>query len=951
MSLRVLLALLLVTVSLSCGPGREPLAWPEAGMDTRPWTRWWLHGSSITDQGTTDALEAYAAAGLGGVEITPIYGVYGEEDTFVPYLSPEWMDRLEHILAESRRLGLGVDMATGTGWPFGGPQVTPADESKYVAHRVYTLREGERIVEPIALRQEPFVRAVGTQVYELHGFLGAAGEPTQGSRENPLQRPDARPITIERLVEPIAANEDLQALALDQVRFAKDMPLQALVAYSAGGESLDLTDRVGANGMLDWTAPAGEWTLYAVFQGWHGKNVERAAPGGEGYVIDHFSEPALQHYLARFDDAFAGRDLGGIRAFFNDSYEVDDASGEADWTPAFFAEFAARRGYDLRAHLPALFGNAGEDANARVLSDFRETVSDLLLDRFTKPWRAWAHGRGAIVRNQAHGAPANILDLYAASDIPETEGAELLRIKTASSAAHVSGKRLASAEAATWLNEHFLSSLADVKASVDRYLLGGVNHIVYHGTAYSPLDDPWPGRLFYAAVHFQPVSPLWKDFGTLNQYVTRAQSFLQSGTPDNDALVYYPIYDRFATPGDALLEHFDGGIGPFAGTATARAANELIARGYGFDFISDRQLQGVAAADGALVAGGASYRVLVVPASRYLPLATLETIAGLAEAGGKVVVLGALADDVPGWHDVERRRQDLRERAGRLSLPTGDDLMALLADAGVARETLVDRGLAYVRRANDDGHAYFIVNTSEARFDGPIRLTVPARGVARFDPMTGAIGRLDPMAIRLQLEPGESTIVRTYDHDVDSEPYPVLTVSGDARPIGGTWHVTFGAGGPERPAPHQTPTLGSWTEWGGDAVRSFSGTATYALSFARPQRDADVWVLDLGDVRETAVVRLNGKPLGTLLGPSYRVAIDAGVLEDENRLDVEVSNLMANRIADMDRRGVAWKRFYNVNFPARLGANRNRTGLFDASGWAPLPSGLLGPVTLAPASR
>ena len=93
---------------------------------------------------------------------------------------------------------------------------------------------------------------------------------------------------------------------------------------------------------------------------------------------------------------------------------------------------------------------------------------------------------------------------------------------------------------------------------------------------------------------------------------------------------------------------------------------------------------------------------------------------------------------------------------------------------------------------------------------------------------------------------------------------------------------------------------------------------------------------------------LNGESLGTLLGPAYRVRVPASLLRAENRLEVTVTNLMGNRIADLDRRKVFWKKFYNVNFPSRLRENRGPNGLFDASGWTPQPSGLEGPVTLIP---
>lgn len=153
-------------------------------------------------------------------------------------------------------------------------------------------------------------------------------------------------------------------------------------------------------------------------------------------------------------------------------------------------------------------------------------------------------GKEREARNPSTCSPANVLDLYAASDVPEIEGNDIVNLKSASSAAHVTGKKLVSSETCTWLSEHFESTLGMVKSNVDKFLLAGVNHIFYHGTAYSPQDAMWPGWLFYAAVHFTPANSFWEDFGTINQYVARAQSFLQAGKPSNDILLYFllPIY-------------------------------------------------------------------------------------------------------------------------------------------------------------------------------------------------------------------------------------------------------------------------------------------------------------------------------------------------------------------------------------------------------------------------
>jgi len=955
-------------------PGDLP-PWPAITGESRPWTRWWWMGSSVTNEGLTAAMEAYRQAGLGGLELTPIYGVAGYEDRFMPFLSPAWMALLDHTLKEAARLGLGLDMATGTGWPFGGPWVGAADACKTMAYRTYRINGGERLAERVELGQEPLVRSVGNQVYQLYGgILGVFGERVVGTPQDPQLRLGARQIDISSLVEPIAANKNLQALALDQVRFPKPMALQALMAYSDAGAIVDLTGKVDRQGRLDWLAPPGAWTIYAVFQGWHGKMVERAAPGGEGNVIDHFSAQAIRTYLSRFDRAFAGHDVSGIRAFFNDSYEVDDARGQADWTPRLFEEFAARRGYDLRDHLPALFGKDADDRSSRVLADYRQTVSDLLLETFTTEWRDWAHRRGAIVRNQAHGSPANILDLYGASDIPEMEGTDLLRIKFASSAAHVTGKRLVSSESATWLNDHFLSSLADVRKVVDRYFLGGVNHIVYHGTAYSPQGEPWPGWLFYAAVHFQPTNPFWADFAKLNEYVARVQSFLQAGTSDADVLLYFPIDDFFAERGNSMLVHFDGGGPLIAKSAFGAAADTLQRRGYAFDYVSDRQLQRVAVSGRTLRSGGASYGAVVVPDCRLMPLETFEALANLARGGATVIVVNRLPADVPGLGQIERRREAFRRltsslsfvevtpgvreaRVGQGAFLLGADADAMLARAGLRRESLVDAGLQFVRRVRPDGHDYFIANWTDRPVDAWVPLAKPAAAAAMYDPMSGQRGyarvrrsTAGLAEVRLQLRPGESCIVRTLPA-AGVTAFPYLTATAQPQPLMGTWTVRFVSGGPELPAEARTTELGSWTTLGGEEVKRFSGTATYTISFPRPSEGAAGWILNLGAVRNSASVRLNGHDLGVLMGPDYQVYIDRSLIREANVLEISVSNLMANRIADMDRRGIVWKKFYNVNFPANRAENRSANGLFDASKWSPLDSGLLGPVTLTPVAR
>jgi len=946
MSVRVIvLALLLFSFTLNGQESGQALQWPPVSAETKPWTRWWWPGSIFTEKDMTAALEKYKKAGLGGMELTVLYGVRGQEEKFVNFLSPAWLDNFSYILKECGRLDLGLDLANASSWPFGGPWVTNEDAAKYVTYKTYELTAGESLEEKIEFIQEPFIRWSGTF------------------------RTDIKNIT-----DPVYKNSNLQELSIDQIRFEKTVPLHELIAYSTGGKTLNLTGNVDRSGKLNWVAPEGRWTLYAVFQGWHGKMVERAGPGGEGYVIDHFSGNAIKNYLNRFDEAFRGRDLSNLRGYFNDSYEVDDARGQSCWTPGIFTEFMEKRGYDLREQLPALFQKDNPEKNARILSDYRQTISDLVLEKFTRGWTSWANQQGKVTRNQSHGSPANILDLYAASDIPETEGTDIFRTKFATSAANVSGKKLASAEASTWLGEHFSSTLYDVKQNVDQYFVGGVNQIVYHGTCFSPESEPWPGFQFYAAVEFSPANSFWPDFQILNSYVTRVQSFMQNARPDNDILLYFPIFDRYADYNGNLLEHFDAISPRFKGSHFKNAAETMNREGYAFDYISDAQISGIFVDGSQLYTGSVPYQTLILPNCRYIPVGTFNKIVNLADKGSTIIFYGEMPGDVAGWKDLEDNREMLvflkeqlnfipfgkdsisEAKFGKGRILMGENLGALLRTAGVRREKMTETGISFSRRKVYDGNYYFILNSSDKPFSGWISLASKSRSAAIFDPMTGSAGiakakfSSGTTDVYLRLNPGQSLIIQTCIKRLYGSPVRYYDPSGEPSDLKGKWEISFTEGGPVLPKNQEVTELKSWTQFNDDDFRNFSGTAEYRIRFARPPGKADAWQLNLGKVCESARIFLNGNEISKLIEPGYQTVIEKSMLLPDNSLVIKVTNLSANRVAWLDRNNVHWKKFYNTNFPSRLPQNR-KNGLFDASAWAPRESGLIGPVTITPVNK
>lgn len=937
--MRKLICLSIILVSAFAASAQ--LNWPSVTNVTKPWTRWWWEGSAVNKKDLTWNLEQYQKAGLGGVELTPIYGVYGHEKEFINFLSPQWMQMFTHTLNESKRLGIGVDLANGTGWPFGGPWVKDEDASKTIYYKTYSLKEGEQLKDPIEYKQETWIRTANNKT-----------------------------VAIENILKPVYVNKNLQELALDQIQYPGKLPLQTLIAYSDKNVTINLTDKVDATGKLNWIPQSGtgNWTLYALFQGLHGKMVERAAPGGEGYAIDHFSLTAANNYFKKFDASFTGYDISYLRSFFNDSYEVDDARGQGNWTTNFFTEFQQRKGYDLRNHLPALFGKDEAEKNKRVIYDYRSVIDELLLEHFTMTWKKWAGTKGKMLRNQSHGSPANTLDLYSVVDIPETEGTDILRFKFATSAANVMGKQLVSSESATWLNEHFLSSWGDVKKAIDLYFLGGVNHIFYHGTAYSPKDAPWPGWLFYAAVHFQPNNPQWKDFHVLNEYITRTQSFLQKGKPDNDVLLYYPIVDRYSEPGNALLQHFDGMERNFEKTEFEHVSKWMVEKGYSFDFFSERQLQRFTNRGNNIISSGNAYRTILLPANKLINEQSFQQLLKLAQQGATILVYKNLPQDVPGFGELDARRKSFQElisqlkfsksdnlqkaTVGKGAFMISDDLDVLLLTAKARKESYTEKGLSVLRRKNNEGTVWLINNRTENAFEEWIEINSNAVSFGLFDAMTGNKGLAKwrknakgGVEVLLQLQSFESIIIQSYNVKKSGAVFPYKEAAGQPQEVNGNWTITFLDGGPTIPSSIKTDQLISWTELGGDDVKNFSGTAKYSVEFEKPAGNSSSYLLNLGKVNETAEVFLNGRRIATLIGPVFQCVIPATSFQQMNKLEVIVANLMANRISYMDRNNLPWKIFYNTNMPARRRENA-KNGLFDASAWKPLSSGLLGPVTI-----
>ena len=817
----------------------EAQSWPTITTEARPGTRWWWLGSAVDQENLKWNLSEYGEHGIGAVEITPIYGVQGNQANNITYLSDAWMAILRHTIEQADRNGIEVDMATGTGWPFGGPWV-------------------------------------------------------------PLEESASKMVFVDTLM----SKESADKLAANGVIL-----------------TLPLKDQRNSRFELQKTFPQadGRVRVIALYSKFGIMRVKRAAPGGEGLVIDHFDHKAVANYLHHIEEAFERTKTPYPHTFFNDSYEVADAT----WTPTLFAEFEKRRGYKLEEKLPELLEN-----DPKVLSDYRETLGDLLSENFTEQWTTWAHKHGAITRNQAHGSPANLIDCYAAVDIPEIEGfglsefgikglrtdpgktrkndSDYSMFKYAPSAAHVCGKPYTSSETFTWLTEHFRTSLSQLKPDLDLMFCAGVNHMFFHGTCYSPKDDKWPGWKFYASIDMSPTNSIWRDAPYFMDYVTRCQSFLQMGQPDNDFLVLLPIRDMWKKNINKLLMQFSiHEMGRLAPDFIKTILN-IDRAGFDCDYISERLLMGVTYKDGKLeTAAGTQYKGLIIPGSDNMPEPVKKHIAQLKAQGAHI------------FYQID---------ATTLQKAAKPELMKTKC------------GLKAIRRKNANGYHYFIANLTPKDIHQKVPLSIPFKDAKWFNPLNGDIYNavFDREGLDICLRSGESMILQTFDETLDNNcGVNIANKTIETRTISGPWTLSFTESEPVISKTYQLQQLQTWEELD-KQTKILMGTGVYTTTFKLPKGNykEDKWVIDLGDVRESARVYINGQFIGCAWSVPFVLDCQQTLKAGDNEIRIEVTNLPANRIADLDRRGVKWRKMEEINV---VDINYKKT-TYDQ--WEPVPSGL-----------
>jgi hypothetical protein len=857
--------------------------------DARPMMRWWWFGPAVVKPELEREILAMKSGGIGGFEIQPVYPLALDDQAAgfrnYPYLSQEFLDNVRFAADTARANGIRVDMTLASGWPYGGPQV-PADQAASRLRMVVVdIPSGASSFASPALENGERLIAVFT------------GEGTSKHYD---------PSTLALL-----------STAPENGRMASPLSSASRVALCF------VASRTG-------------------------QQVKRAALGAEGFVLDHFSAAAVDNFLHNVADRLmtAFGDMPPY-AVFSDSLEVYGA----DWTDDLLTEFDRRRGYDLKPYLPQLFlGTSPISGSLR--RDWGVTLTELIEERYLTRVNDWATAHHTQFRSQTYGDPAVSLSSNRLVALPEGEGPQwntFSYTRWATSASHIYGRAVTSAETWTWLHSPaFCANPLDMKVEADRFFLEGVNQLIGHGWPYTPPGVAEPGWAFYAAAVFNDHNPWWEVMPDVTKYLQRMSYLLRQGSPANDVAVLLPDEDVYAefVPGKVSLsddvKHY----------VTPALMQSILRAGYNIDYIDAE----------AIKEKGIHYSVLILPHVTRLSPDLLGTLAAYAKQGGHIIAIGTTPNRGPGFLHEKEVTSEVQRLANALFADHAHTrIVAEDNGAGDAiRKSLVpdmtlssvNDGIGFLHRRLEDADLYFVVNTSNRPVETSARFRTARSAAFSWDPLAGSEEQLPPGAVELNLAPYESRVIVFRDGPpFKAGPKRQEHMLAD---ISDGWTLRFDSGG-------NAKVTDTRTSWASDpATRFYSGKAVYertievdaanlaggvrlSLDFgegtpveADPKIKSGMRALLDGPVREAAVVLVNGQRAGAVWHPPYRLDITSALHPGMNRVEVRVANTAINVLAGRSQPDyrLLWARYGQRFIPQ------------DMENLEPLPSGLLAGVRL-----
>lgn len=568
----------------------------------------------------------------------------------------------------------------------------------------------------------------------------------------------------------------------------------------------DIGGFLDENGVLQWDAPVGRWTVLRMGHTTTEGEVAAAPDSGRGLECDKFRKEAVDlHFTAHLDPLFArlgplvGSSFAGLLI---DSWEA----GKQNWTIGFPEEFRHRRQYDLVPYLPAMTGRiVGSAAESeKFLFDVRRTHAELLAANYYGHFQTRCHEHGLRLAAEPYGdgtfeslQVAEHLDLTAGEFwVRYTYGAKSY-IDLAACVTHALGQKIAGAEAFTGapLTSRWTEYPYALKAEGDWMYSLGVNRLIFHTFVHQLHPTARPGMTMGPfGTHFDRNSTWIEKQSGWTKYLARVQAILQEGRPVTDV---------------CWLKSEE----PTSGVPDVRGGALAVPVGFAADVIGSDTLLGRLRMENGRIAIGdyASYRCMVAPAMRYLSVPVARKLRDLV-AAGMWLAMERQPEGAPGlsgqpradaevrrlshelWGDVDGAAVKQRQfGSGMLlvGLPLREvfDKMKLAPDFEYSAQRQ-DAAIHFAHRRIDGAEVYFVANQLRRRERLVCTFRVDGLRPELWDPEHGQIqfaaiyerlpGR---MKVAFELQPSGSVFVVFRSPCGDAKP---LSVSRAGIPLSST---------------------------------------------------------------------------------------------------------------------------------------------------------------------
>lgn len=914
---RLLLFLFIMVFAVSCGTGislneaAENFKEPDDRYGVNCWW-WWLNGN-VTEQAIVSDLREMKEKGFCGAMIFDAGGQDQRGNKNVPagpmFGSTEWRRMFTTALDEAEKLGLEIGFNIMSGWNLGGPCITAEHAAKRITFSDTIINGGReyslQLSQPDSLLG--FYKDIAVLAFKVDGaeisdkpiyFL----ENKLCARELGMSAPDCRYL-------------------LDNSKKSADGGKGKTPYIICRDSILDISDKIDHEGVLRWNIPEGRWTIMRIGYTCTGARVSTSSDTWKGFVIDYLSSRALDFYLKTVINPIletAGHHVGTTLKYLEtDSWEC----GGMNWTEDFPSEFMRLNGYDIKTFLPVVGGYIIDnmDITHAFLADFRKSIGSCIARNHYGHLADYAHSHDMGVQPESggpHGGPIDGIKNFSYSDIVmgefwapsphRTTPESKFFIKQASSAAHIYGKKIIGAESFTTIGPHWNDEIwHDQKGAFDHEICAGLNRVYFHTFTCSPGKMGIPGQEYFAGTHINPRITWWNEGNGFIGYMKRIQFLAQEAAFHADILYYY---------GDHIPVLFPNKHSDPCGAIP----------GFDYDVTDeDALLQCTVDRSGDIVApSGRTYRVLVLPDHKILSLAALEKVSELVSKGAAVIgekpekCISLAADHGRFKHiaDTIWGNDSLVKRInyGKGVVACGIDARGFLLSEGMAEDfAAADDPLLqntdFIHYDIDGHDVYFISNFRDTIVETEYTFRSCGRSPQLWNAVTGSIESLPSFTrndngtttIPLRMDPCGSAIIvfgaRTWKDGTSAGNYPEFIPATD---ITGPWRVRFEE---QRGGPGEVvfDSLYDWTISDNEAIRYFSGHASYSADFYHKTEPGYNYHVDIGRVKDVgmATVKVNGNDAGLVWTSPFRVDIGKYLKEGKNTIEITVVNSWFNRVA------------------------------------------------------